>query len=68
MTKKDVIRAGEKAILCLYKADPDKSLEDARLHDPKDLPPTSDVCKYHSMWVYLQVQEWKGNAMLGIIV
>jgi len=76
VTKKDVIRAGERTILCLYKADPDKTLEDARLHDficqvarastsvdPKDLPPTSDECKYHSMWVYLQVQQWKGNAM-----
>jgi len=64
-----------------YTADPDKRLEDARLHDfickvarastsvdPKDLPPTSDACKYHSMWVYLQVQQWKGNAMDPLVV
>ena len=76
MNKNGVIRAGGRAILCLYKTDPDKSLEDARLHDfickearastsviLKIYPLTSDTCKYHSVRVYLQVQEWKGSAM-----
>jgi len=76
VNKNGVIRAGGRAILCLYKTDPDKSLEDARLHDfickearastsviLKIYPLTSDTCKYHSVRVYLQVQEWKGSAM-----
>ena len=29
---------------------------------PQTLPPTSGAATYHSMRVYLQVQEWKGSA------
>ena len=29
---------------------------------PQSLPPTSAAAKYHSLRVYLQVQEWKGSA------
>jgi hypothetical protein len=28
--------------------------------DPKELPPTSGTAKYHSLRVYLQIQELKG--------
>ena len=30
---------------------------------PQTLPPTSAAAKYHSLRVYLQVQEWKGNKL-----
>ena len=29
---------------------------------PQSLPPISAAAKYHSLHVYLQVQEWKGSA------
>ena len=29
---------------------------------PQTLPPTSGAAKYHSLRVYLQIQEWKGSA------
>jgi len=29
---------------------------------PQSLPPTSAAAKYHSLRLYLQVQEWKGSA------
>ena len=28
--------------------------------EPRCLPPTEDACSFHSLRVYLQVQEWKG--------
>ena len=29
--------------------------------EPQMLPPTSDAAKYHSLRVYYQIREWKGN-------
>jgi hypothetical protein len=34
--------------------------------DPQALPPTSSAAKYHSMRVYLQVQQWMGNNELNL--
>ncbi len=31
----------------------------------QSLPPTSAACKYHSLRVYYQVQQWKGVQQLG---
>ncbi len=36
-----------------------------RFVQPENLPPTSSAAKYHSLRVYLQVQVWKGESMLG---
>ena len=38
-----------------------KNLESQSGFDLRALPPTSDVCKYHSYRAYLQVQQWLGN-------
>ena len=40
----------------------EKVASSATLVHPQALPPMSGVAKYHSMRVYLQVQEWKGSA------
>ena len=32
--------------------------------DPKQLPPTSDAAKFHSLRVFLQIHEWKGENAL----
>ena len=58
----------------LYKGDPSHSMDSLRVSkfsekvakssifvDPKQLPPTSDAVQFHSMRVYLQVQDWKGD-------
>ena len=66
----DVTTAGEIALCCLYYSDDNNliSLRHKRFHEkvskstkyvqPKVLPPTSSAAKYHSLRVYLQVQEW----------
>ena len=72
--KVDVIKAGERALVCLYKGKLDDNLDFLRLQryqqkisrrttfvKPEVLPPTSGAAKYHSMRVYLQVQQWMGN-------
>ena len=71
----DVIDTGEKALVLVYYGmltDTLDSLQHKRLcvkvasttsHvKPQSLPPTSAAAKYHSLCVYLQVQEWKGSA------
>ena len=72
----EIIQAGEKAMLCVYKAKPDDNLDSLRHHrfqelvatskkviHPKSLPPTSGAVKYHSFRVFHQVQAWKGNSL-----
>ena len=71
----DVTRAGERALVIIYNGRSTDTLDSLRhqrfsekvassathVH-PQTLPPTSGAAKYHSMRVYLQVQEWKGSA------
>ena len=72
-SKKEIIQAGQKAMLCLYKTKSNDSLDLLRYHrfqelvttskkvvHPKVLAPSSGAMKYHSFRVYHQVQEWKG--------
>ena len=72
-SKSDVIEAGEKALMCLYKAKHAENLSAMRYQmfqellmtskkavHPKSLPPTSATAKYHSLRTYHQVQTWKG--------
>jgi len=72
-SKDEVIMAGEKALLCLYNCRPDESLDSLRytkfcenvatgttLVQAESLPPTSAATEYHSLRVYLQIQQWKG--------
>ena len=71
----DVIDAGENALVLVYNGmstDTLDSLQHKRFCEkvasktshvkPQSLPPTSAAAKYHSLRVYLQVQEWKGSA------
>ena len=71
----DVIDAGERALVLVYNGmltDTLDSLRHKRFCEkvaskashvkPQSLPPTSAAAKYHSLRVYLQVQEWKGSA------
>ena len=70
-TAADIIAAGENAIVSLYKGQPHDKLDFLRLQrfhqkvgsstscvQPEVLPPTSAAAKFHSMRVYLQVQQW----------
>ena len=71
----DVTRAGERALVIIYNGRSTDTLDSLRhqrfrekvassathVH-PQTLPPTSGAAKYHSMRVYLPVQEWKGSA------
>ena len=73
-SKADLISAGEDAIVSLYKDRPGDKLDLLRLHkfhqkiifgksvvDSKVLSPTSASATYHSLRVYLQVQQWMGR-------
>ena len=66
----EVIRAGEKALLLLYSNKIEETLDGLQLKkfldkvsikssqvEPNFLPPTSSAAKYHSLCVYLQVQQ-----------
>ena len=70
--KDDLIAAGEKSLLCLYKSRSDECLDSLRhskfcqkvatgttFVQPEGLPPTSAAAAYHSQRVYFQVQQWK---------
>ena len=72
--KEVIIAAGEKAIVLAHKGLPKDNLDNLRLlrfHQkvnsstvfvqPQVLPPTSAAAKFHSMRVYLQVQQWMGQ-------
>ena len=74
-TVDDVIDAGEAALVCLYSGKEGDNLDGlwyAKCCDkvasstnkvhirPHTLPPTSAAARYHSMRVYLRVQQWLG--------
>ena len=72
-TRKEIITAGEKALVCLLNGKHDETLDNlrwSRFHQkvasstisisPCTLPPTSAAAEHHSLRVYLQVQQWKG--------
>ena len=75
-TPSDVIAAGEKALVIIYNGKSTDTLDSLRHQHfcekvaskssqhvkPQSLPPTSAAAKYHSLRVYLQVQQWKGSA------
>ena len=71
MSRETIMAAGEQAVLIIYNAKDERSLDELRytkfmekvavtLHQvvPSTLPPTSSSAKYHSLRVYLQVQQW----------
>ena len=71
----DVAEAGKKAMVILYNEQSMDTLDTLRYHrfcekvassstyiQSQVLPPTSVAAKYHSLRVYLQVQEWKGSS------
>lgn len=75
-TKDAVVQAGEKALVCIFNGSGDDTLNAVRLRKfqilvarsktsvhPQKLPPTSAAAKFHSLRVYHQVQEWKGNSL-----
>ena len=69
----EVVDAGDAALVCLYNGK-DGDNQDALRYSkfcskvatnsarilPQTLPPTSAAARYHSMRVYLQVQQWMG--------
>jgi hypothetical protein len=68
----DVVDAGEKALVIIYNGKLTDTLDSLRYQrfcekvasktshvKPQALSPTSGAAKYHSLRVYLQVQEWK---------
>lgn len=76
-SQKDVIVAGERALMSIYKkGKADENLNELRhrkyvellatrkqvIH-PKSLPPTQAAVKYHSLRVFHQVQTWQGNEL-----
>ena len=75
-SREDVIEAGEKALLSVFNAASTESLNSLRYIkycqkvatgnvclQPENLPPTSSAASFHSLRVYLQVQEWKQNQL-----
>ena len=73
VSKKDVVAAGEKALVCLFNGKADEGLDSLRYRwycdkvatntsqvRPQSLSPTSAAAMYHSLCVYHQVQAWKG--------
>ena len=75
----DLISAGEDALGALYKGRPGDKLNLLRLQkfhqkvivsksvvDIKVLPPTSALATYHSLCVYLQVQQWMGRDHMNL--
>ena len=70
----DISAAGEQALVITYNGKPGEELDSLRyqrFHEkvatntshvqPQSLPPTSGAAKYHSLRVYFQIQQWKGN-------
>lgn len=77
-SKHEVIEAGEKALLIIYGFGSVSNLNTARVIrfkekiarsavyvEPQTLPPTSAAAKYHSLRVFLQVQDWLGTIQEG---
>ena len=72
INRQDLITAGEKVVIVMYngKGTLDslryqtfckKVLESNKVLEANPLPPTSAAVKYHTMRVYCQVLEWKGE-------
>ncbi|KAK7088302.1 hypothetical protein V1264_022235 [Littorina saxatilis] len=72
-TLQDILSAGEKALVLLYNGSSREGLDELRYRlfcskvavgttfvQIHTLPPTSAAARFHSMRVYLQVQEWMG--------
>ena len=72
-SKKEVIEADEKALVCLYNSKSSGALDCLRYRrycqivatntsqvQPQNLLPTSAAAIYYSLRVYFQVQQWKG--------
>ena len=72
-----ITEAGEKAIVSLYNGGKNDSLDKLRYLRLKEkvvmcskeiqawvLPPTSGVAKYHSLRVFYQICEWKGESLI----
>ncbi|KAK7088764.1 hypothetical protein V1264_022644 [Littorina saxatilis] len=72
-TLEDILSAGEKALVLLYNGSSREGLDELRYRlfcskvavgttfvQVHTLPPTSAAARFHSMRVYLQVQEWMG--------
>ena len=75
-SKTDILAAGEKALVCLYKGRSNESLHLLRYTrfcqkvasgkscvKPEGLPRTCSAAGYHSLRVFHQVQQWKGVAL-----
>ena len=65
-TKDDVIQAGENALLVLYNGNTGEGFHEkvsskASAVELHQLPPTSNAAKFHSLRVYVHVQNWIGN-------
>ncbi len=76
ITLQQIIEAGEHALVTMYRGKTIDTLNELRLMrfcqkvgssissvKPQTLPPTSFAASYHSLRVYHQVQEWKGNKL-----
>ena len=76
ISQEDIIKAGENALVSLYNGkDQDnldnlrcqrfteKVLKSSKVVEPQTLPPTQAAAKFHSLRVYFQVNEWKGNPL-----
>ena len=72
LLRKDIIRAGEEAIIDMYTGKGTlsslryqtfckKVLVNNKVLEARSLPPTSAAAKYHTMRVYCQVLERKGE-------
>ena len=74
---KQIIEAGEKALVCLcngYDGEKinhlwlrrfkEKVAKSSKYVEAKSLPPTRAATKFHSLRVYFQIQEWKGRNQL----
>ncbi|XP_073240418.1 uncharacterized protein [Porites lutea] len=73
-TVDDIVVAGENALVSLYGGKPGEKLNGMRYQgyceklatnssqiQPQNLPPTSAAARHHSLRVYLQVKQWKGE-------
>ena len=73
-TVDDIVVAGENALVSLYRGKPGEKLDGMRYQryceklatnssqiQPQNLPPMSAAAQHHSLRVYLQVKQWKGE-------
>ena len=70
----EIVAAGEKALVSLYGGKPGVGLTALRYQryfkklatktahiQPQQLRPTASAVRYHSLRIYLQVKQWKGE-------